>query len=236
MRLITTGRLKEAVLSALAADEQAFADLAELEGATSGRLRAERSGLPGLRAEELVFGRPGATFVNAAFTHTRPGGNRFNDEERGAWYCAFECETALAEVAYHLGRALAEVRRFENVTDYGELLADFIGVFHDLRGRGAGHASLAADPKLGYPAGQALARQLRAAGSDGIVYPSVRRPGGTCLAAFHPASVQNVRQGGIWRLEWKGTAEPAVRRVRAGAARDAAKAGGEARSGGEVRR
>ncbi|MDA8049040.1 MAG: RES domain-containing protein [Rhodospirillales bacterium] len=59
---------------------------------------------------------------------------------------------------------------------------------------------------------------------NGIVYPSVRRAGGTCLVAFHPASVQNVRQGGIWRLEWRGTREPTMRRVRAHGVR-AARAG-----------
>ncbi len=35
-----------------------------------------------------------------------------------------------------------------------------------------------------YVAGQALGRAVRAAGGPGIVYPSVRDPGGECLAAF----------------------------------------------------
>ena len=47
----------------------------------------------------------------------------------------------------------------------------------------------------------------------GIVYPSVRHHGGTCLAAFHPYVVQNLRQGGLWRLTWVGDPEPAVKRV-----------------------
>jgi RES domain len=67
------------------------------------------------------------------------------------------------------------------------------------------------DPAIGYPAGQALARRLRAeVGSNGIVYPSVRRQGGTCLAAFRPDLVQDPREGGIWRLTWQGTPEPSV--------------------------
>lgn len=208
VRLITTGRLKEAVLQALAPDPASLEDLAELEGATSGRLRAQRSGLPDLRPDELMFGRASHTLVNAAFTHTRPAGNRFNGEDRGAWYCAFECATALAEVSYHLTRALTDIGRFENVTDYSELFADFIGPFHDLRGVDPLPPCLDPDPFIGYPAGQALARELRAAGSNGIAYPSARRAGGTCLVAFHPVLIQNVRQGGIWRLEWRGTPEP----------------------------
>jgi hypothetical protein len=212
IRLITTGRLRKAALEALAPSHEILADLAELESATSGRLRAQRTGLRDLGPEELVFGRAGHTLINAAFTHTRPGGNRFNGDDRGAWYCAFEVETALAEVGYHLTRALADVGRFENVTDYNELYADFIGPFHDLRGLDPPPACLDPDPAIGYPAGQGLAAELRAAGSNGIVYPSARRPAGTCLAAFHPSLVQNLRQGSVWRLEWRGAPEPIVTR------------------------
>ncbi len=212
VRLITTGRLRKAALEALAPGRGALEDLAELESATSGRLRAQQTGLAGLAPEELVFGRAGHTLINAAFTHTRPGGNRFNGEDRGAWYCAFEAETALAEVGHHLTRALLDVGRLENVTDYNELYADFIGPFHDLRGQALPPPCLDPDPAVGYPAGQGLAAELRAAGSNGLVYPSVRRHGGTCLVAFHPSLVQNVRQGSVWRLAWRGTPEPIVTR------------------------
>src|SRR5215813_4435401 len=117
-RLISTGRLKEPVLRALAASHGALEELAALEGATNGRLQAQQAGLPELDPRELVFGRNGYTFINAAFTHTRPGGNRFNSEHRGAWYCAFDSETSIIEVAYHLTRELENIGRFENVTDY----------------------------------------------------------------------------------------------------------------------
>jgi RES domain-containing protein len=211
VRLIPTGRLKAPVLLPLAPDERALEDLASLESATNGRLRAEETGLLDLDPRELVFGRAGQTFINAAFTHTRRGGNRFNDEDRGAWYAGFEAATALAEVSYHLTRELEAIGRFENVTDYAELFADFFGPFHDLRGADAKTDYLHPDTAIGYPAGQALARRLRTEeASNGIVYPSVRRRGGTCLAAFRPDLVQNLREGSIWRLEWRGTPEPAV--------------------------
>jgi RES domain len=101
----------------------------------------------------------------------------------------------------------------ENVTDYAELLADFFGPFHDLRDVDPAKPYLDRDPAIGYPAGQALARRVRAeAASNGIVYRSVRRAGGTCLAAFRPDLVQNLREGGIWRLRWQGTPEPSVTR------------------------
>lgn len=216
VRLISTGRLKAPVLSPLAANFGALEDLAGLESVTNGRLQAQETGLPGLDPRELVFGRPGYTFINAAFTHTRPGGNRFNGEDRGAWYCAFEVETSLGEVSYHLTRELKAIGRFDNVTDYAELLADFFGPFHDLRVVDpASEPALREDPGVAYPAGQALARRLRIeAASNGIVYPSVRQAGGVCLVAFRPDLVQNLRQGGIWRLEWQGAPTPAMTRLR----------------------
>jgi RES domain-containing protein len=212
--LISTGRLKDPVLLPLAANHGALEDLAILESATNGRLVAQESGLPELDSRELVFGRAGFTFINAAFTHTRPGGNRFNDEARGAWYCGFDTDTAINEVSYHLTRELEAIDRFENVTDYAELIADFFGSFHDMRNANAKiEPALHQDPPIGYPAGQSLARQLRLDHtSNGIVYPSVRHSGGTCLACFRPDLVQNLRQGGIWRLEWQGTPIPSVTR------------------------
>lgn len=214
VRLITSGRLEDA-LRPLAASDAALRDLAEIERATHGRLLAEESGLPDLDPRELVFARAGHAVVNAAFAYTRPGGNRFNDESRGAWYCGSTVETALAEVAYHLTRELAAVGRFDNATDYAELIADFMGSFHDLRVAGwASDPALHTDPAIAYPAGQALARRLRGeAAAVGIVYPSARRAGGACLVAFRPDLVQNLREGGVWRLVWKGSPEPSMRRV-----------------------
>jgi hypothetical protein len=214
VRLISTGRLKDPVLLPLAANHGALEDLAQLESATNGRVVAQESGLPELDSRELVFGRAGFTFINAAFTHTRPGGNRFNDETRGAWYCGFDVNTSVSEVSYHLSRELEAIGRYENVTDYAELVADFFGPFHDMRKADPKiEPALHEDPAVGYPAGQSLARRLRIDHtSNGIVYPSIRHKGGTCLACFRPDLVQNLRQGGIWRLEWQGTPKPSVTR------------------------
>ena len=73
VRLISTGRLKDPVLLPLAANHGALEDLADRESVTNGRLHAPETGLPDLDPRELVFGRADHTFVNAAFTHTRPG-------------------------------------------------------------------------------------------------------------------------------------------------------------------
>ncbi len=46
-----------------------------------------------------------------------------------------------------------------------------------------------------YTRPQRLAGRLLARKSNGIIYPSVRRPAGTCLVVFRPALVYNVRRG-----------------------------------------
>jgi hypothetical protein len=208
VRLIPSARLRPPVLAPLAPNQDFLRDLSDLEGATSGRLQSQARGQVGLSAHELVYGVPMHTFINAAFTYTRPGGNRFNDENRGAWYAGFDVETSLREVSYHLSKALKAVGRFENQTDYAELRADFIGPFFDVRDEEGPAAYLSEDTIVAYPAGQLLARSILRAGGNGIIYPSVRHNRGICIAAFRPHVVQNVRQGALWRLKWTGDPDP----------------------------
>ena len=49
-----------------------------------------------------------------------------------------------------------------------------------------------------------LARLLREAGSNGIVYDSVRQRGGECLAAFHPDVVAPCVQAQHLVYRWDG--------------------------------
>ena len=53
-----------------------------------------------------------------------------------------------------------------------------------------------------YVESEKLAEQLLDSGSLGLIYPSVRRPGGTCIACFRPAIVSNVRKGPRYKLLW----------------------------------
>src|SRR5215472_7129680 len=85
------------VLSRLTEDEADLTNLAELDGATNNRLLGEEGLLPGIGVYEVQY----AHIVNAAFTHASPAGGRFNSNQRGAWYCALERETSVAEVAFH---------------------------------------------------------------------------------------------------------------------------------------
>jgi hypothetical protein len=64
-----------------------------------------------------------------------------------------------------------------------------------------------------YGASQALARRLLQAGSNGIVFRSVRDPGGECIACFRPSLVRRVRAGGHYEFRWEGRPDPVVRRL-----------------------
>lgn len=212
VRLVTTARLRASVLLDLV-DEGDLAALSEIEGATSSRLRAEARGTGSLTAGELLHGVPHARFVNASFAYAKPREpNRFNGPERGAWYAALAVETAIAEVTFHLTQALADAGDFNAVVDYAEMFASLAGEFVDLRGM-PDHPALSPDKAAGYPVGNALADTTRARGLNGIIYPSVRHPGGTCFAILFPHAVQSVAQGDVHRITWSGRPEPQVERL-----------------------
>ncbi len=208
VRLIPTAYVNEPALAPLADDKDEEDILNELEGLTSARLGS--LALPvGVDPAELLnesYGY-GWTFINAAFCHAKPPGNRFNDEDRGCWYAGFgptATETAEAEVTYHMANALKDAGATSELVSYRQILSAFVCRMHDLR-TDPGHPSLDPDPAAGYPAGQALARSIRAAGGNGVLYPSVRFDGGACLAAFRPSIIQNVQLGETAVFEWDGS-------------------------------
>ena len=210
IRLVATARLRDPVLRKLV-DEADLAGLEEIEGATSGRLRAQATGAERLDRRELVYGVAHAHFINAAFAYFMPRSlNRFNGPGRGAWYAALALDTCVAEVGFHMERELANIADFTTTVDYAELHAGFIGDFVDLRDATPLAHFLDPDPARSYPAGNAFADAVRGAGHYGIVYPSARHTGGTCLAALVPHAVQSVRQGAVIRLAWTGTPGPRV--------------------------
>lgn len=220
------------VLSELAEEEgDAFIrDLISIDAATNTRLQADEGFLPGISVHELVYGISYANIVNAAFTHASPGGGRFTTSERGAWYAGVERETSVAEVTFHRLRELEEVSwSEEEISTYDDYLADFHAGFESLFGK---HAHDFADylrpepiPEC-YVQSQRLASELIAQGSNGIVYPSVRAPGGTCVVCFRPALVYHVRRHGRFEFRLK-----AGRRFSPSQAREVRIAEGGARAG-----
>jgi hypothetical protein len=200
-RLIPAKYGAVSVLETLALPADVLADLSELDAATNERKIAEHGDTSAIGLGELLFGVPDAHVVNAAFTHPGPFGGRFHGPQRGAWYAGFEIETSVAEVAFHKRRFLADGRiRGQHTFSYIDFLADFSGSFHTLD-PAEQESCLQIDlvPRC-YGTSQALANKLLFEGSNGIVYPSVRRPSGICIACFRPALVFHPRRGRNYRL------------------------------------
>jgi hypothetical protein len=203
------------VLARLTRDAATLNAIFELDNATNDRLLAESGLLPGIDARELVFGIPSYRIINAAFCHPAPAGSRFNSADRGAWYAGFELKTSQAEIAYHRQLWLRETAwEEEESADYLDYRADFRADFQDLRVNDL----RVNDPQknefadvlspISYAASQALAAELLQLGSAGMVYPSVRRAGGTCIACFRPVLVTNVHKGDTFTFVFSDSRTP----------------------------
>jgi len=213
IRLVSTAYITEPAVAPLADDDGELEILEALEGLTSARLGsvALPSDVDPAELLNASYGY-GYTLINAAFCHARPPGNRFNSEERGAWYCAFgdkAKQTTQAEIIFHRTRALKEANCLHDTGSYRELLAGFTCNFHDLRSQ-PDHQALDPDTRVAYPVGQAIAKSILANGGNGLIYPSIRFSGGTCIAVFRPSVIQNVRQGDQISFVWSGTETPDV--------------------------
>ncbi len=167
----------------------------ELEAWSNDRISEEMGIFYKLPPNEWVTG-PLATVVMAAFCHPRTEGGRFNGVDRGAWYAARSLATAHAEVIYRRSIEFAEVGVSDARMEMRLYRADFNGKFHDARGE-------AQDPDS-YEASQKVGRELLDAGSNGILYRSVRHEGGECIACFRPKLVLRVRPDVHYEYQWNG--------------------------------
>jgi len=172
-----------------------------LESLTNPRLRDEVGEIELVPREDRIFG-PGASVIMAPFTHLNPEGSRFADDTFGAFYAAASLDTSIAETRYHREIFLRATRERPLELDMRTYLCDVAASFHDIRGKRDRMPDIY-DPDS-YVASQKLARSLKLAGSNGVVFDSVRHSGGQCLAVYRPRLVQNCRQGTHLRYVWDG--------------------------------
>lgn len=147
---------------------------------------------------------PGSSWLMAPFTHVSPDRpSRFGDGTFGVLYAGDSFEVALFETVHHHGLFMAETAQAPGWTSqFRELVLDIGADLHDLRPAGPSHPVLDPDD---YRAARALGRRLRAGGSDGVVYPSVRCPGGGCAGLFYPDRASAPTQGRHLDYHWNGT-------------------------------
>ena len=144
----------------------------------------------------------GAGWVMSAFL--QGGAARFNDESSGSFYAARDEATAIAETHYHYSRFLVAAREAYALIGVRVLLADIAARALDIRGRERALPELYDPDPAHYSRSQQWAAAQRDAGADGIVYDSVRRAGGECVALFRPRLITRCRAGDRLAYEWDG--------------------------------
>lgn len=162
-------------------------------------------------------GGNGASYLMAPFTHVSPDRpSRFSDGSFGVLYIARAFKTALFETIYHHARFMARTAQAPGWTSqFREIMLSVASDLIDLRGAGA-----AVEPVLDaddYASAQRLGARLRAQGSNGIVYPSVRQPGGECVGLFYPDCASDPVQGRHLDYHWDGARVDLVRNAGTGA-------------------
>ena len=187
--------------------EQVYA----VESLTNPRLRAEVGALHLVPPEDRISG-PGTQSIMAAFTHPNRDGSRFSPGNYGVYYAAREIPTAIAETRHHRERLM----RYQDVGPQqlhmraynGRIRARFV----DLRNAQDQHPELY-DPDS-YAASQPFGERQRRANAWGIVYDSVRRPSGKCVAVFRPPACEPVVQAGHYCYYYDGKAITDIREMR----------------------
>ncbi|WP_138473291.1 RES family NAD+ phosphorylase [Poseidonocella sp. HB161398] len=193
------------------ADPHDWEALVSVEAKTNPRIRGEVGDLgkvpPGRRV-----GGPGASLVMAPFVHcstARPG--RFTDGSYGLYYAGDREDVALAETIHHHGRFMAATGEAPGWTsDFRVLTGSIDRALHDVT------AVPDALHPTDYAPSQAEGAGLRAAGSDGLTWDSVRQPGGSCIGVFWPDVVTVPVQGSHFCYHWNGDRVDFVKRYDTG--------------------
>ncbi|ATW02120.1 RES family NAD+ phosphorylase [Sphingorhabdus sp. YGSMI21] len=173
-----------------------------VEALTNDRLREEAGDLSLVPLEDRVSG-PGSSPIMAAFTHLNPDGDRFTDGTFGVFYVGGSIETAVAETRYHRVKFMLATEEPPQELDMRVYAVDLDANLHDIREMH--DAAIGYYDPDNYSASQILAIELRKAGSDGIIYQSVRHDVGECAAVFRPKLLSNCRQERHLCYVWDGS-------------------------------
>jgi hypothetical protein len=168
------------------ADPADLETVVALAAATNPRVLDEVGDLRLVRDEDRISG-PGTTPIMAAFTHAKP--SRFGDGTFGIYYAGRDEDTAVAETAYHRGRFLHDARLPNERLDMRVYVAGVRGRYDDVRRLPKDDPLYAPDD---YHTSQRYGVALYNANIvDGVVFNSVRRSGGKCVAAFRPRRISD---------------------------------------------
>lgn len=193
------------------ADPADWDALASAEAKSNPRV-VDQIGTLALVPPKRRVGGIGASYLMAPFTHVstdRPG--RFTDGSYGVYSAGDREEVAIYEVAYHHGRFMAATDEEPGWTaQFRMLIGSIDQLLHDLEGRA----------ELLHPQdwtqSQKIGAVLRAAGSNGVIYPSVRASEGKCIGIFWPDLLPIPHQADHFEFHWNGAAVDKVRNCNSG--------------------
>jgi RES domain-containing protein len=178
-----------------------FDALYALEAMSNERARDALGQVERVPPAQRVYG-PGSGPIMAAFTHVNVLGSRFSDGRHGVFYAARDRATAVAETRHHHARFLAATAQGPVHLPMRLYSVAIDARLHDLRPPDAADAAVFdADD---YAAARALGHRLHAAGSAGVVYPSVRHGGGECVGLFDPRGASACLHAAYLLYAWDG--------------------------------
>lgn len=185
--------------------------LKRIDDLTNSRRRELRGELRLVAPYRPVTG-PVSGFIMGPFCQPHPNGSRFCDGSFGAFYASRALDTAIHETVYHTARFLLASKFPATWRGMLVLKANVSGRFDDVRKAPRPLAAALRHP-ADYARSQRFGRERRDALSAGIVYRSVRRQGGECVAVFDPQRISNCRQDRFLVYVWDGERVSAVHRV-----------------------
>jgi hypothetical protein len=148
--------------------------------------------------EDRIYGA-GAGLVMAAFVFPATP-SRFTNGMYGVYYAALAEETAVRETIYHRKRFLAGTG--PAVLEMSLLHAHLDARMVDLRRGLPCPNGIYHDDD--YSAGQQFGAVVRRLREFGVLYSSVRDPGGECVAVFRPRALGNCRAVRTLEYHWDG--------------------------------
>lgn len=138
--------------------------------------------------------------------------SRFSEGDYGVWYGCGDERTALAETVYHYREFMQSTDRTRTQpasSEYEGLLVKIDCELHDVN-----TVPKARDP-VDYRHSRKIGARLRGADSNGVMWNSVRHPGGQCVGLFWPAAVgRPVREGARYIYHWTGMGDVVVRNLK----------------------
>lgn len=200
-RVVTDPAPGLSALAELIEQPEDLEELVALRNITDDHARAAVAAIALVPVADLYRGAHAAV-VMAPFLWFAP--SRFSPGTFGVLYTARDLETAVRESAYH---AIDQLRASR--APAGAIPR--VGVTMDLRADAHtdAHRRAGIDPRIydaaDYGVAQRYGAKLREQGREGLLYDSVRNPGGVCAATFRPAAGQHVHDDALnIELDWDG--------------------------------